>query len=88
MIFVYACHFNVAHVHISLCRFHGIGCDNQKGVKDLLRMESDESDDEELDIENPSTPDNMSFHGGYDSPPPRTGDLPSRRDCNCILGIL
>ena len=63
-------------------RFHGIGCDNQKGVKDLLRMESDESDDEELDIENPSTPDNMSFHGGYDSPPPRSGDLPSRRDSN------
>ena len=56
-----------------LGRFHGLGLDGQKGVKDLLRMESDDegSDSELLDIENPSTPggtgdieENSSFHSG------------------------
>ena len=63
-----------------LLRFHGLGIDGQKGVKDLLRMESDDdgSDSELLDIENPSTPgagggtdaeENSSFHSGAaDSP--------------------
>ena len=39
------------------------GGENHKGVKDLLRMESDDSDSE-LDIENSTTPDNLSAADG------------------------
>ena len=65
------------YVNCFSSRFHGLGIDGQKGVKDLLRMDSDDegcSDSELLDIENPSTPDgpdeNSSFHSGagVDSP--------------------
>ena len=63
-----------------LCRFHGLGIDGQKSVKDLLRMESEEenSDSELLDIENPSTPDNeenSSFHSGFPDSPAAKADI-------------
>ena len=51
---------NLVNLLLSFCRNYQYGGgDNHKGVKDLLRMESDDSDSE-LDIETSTTPDNLS----------------------------